>query len=68
MVEQRYWIVGGDYTCMGFKSLRQDGPIALGPYPNRDEAVEVWKQVSREHSSRATVRFAIASEDLRSPN
>ena len=68
MIEQRYWVVGGEYTCLEFKRLKQETPVALGPYASRDEAMEVWKQVSSEHSCRAAVRFAIASEDLRSPN
>jgi hypothetical protein len=68
MVQQRYWVVGGDYTCMGFKSLKDGAPLAMGPFESKAEAEGAWKRLSGEHSSRATVRFSIASEELIVPN
>ncbi|WP_158914912.1 hypothetical protein [Caulobacter sp. S45] len=67
MSKERFWVIGGDYTCTGFKALR-GGSQVEGPFESRDEAKAVWKQLSREHSSRATARFSIASEHLVLPN
>jgi hypothetical protein len=64
MITERYWVVGGEYSCMAFKSLKAEGPKVLGPYETREEASEVWKRISRETRSGATTRFAIASEQL----
>ena len=68
MVQQRYWVIGGDYTCMGFKALREGAPHVEGPFESKAEAQGAWKRLSGEHSSRATVRFSIASEELILPN
>ncbi|WP_309645806.1 hypothetical protein [Phenylobacterium sp.] len=64
MTTERYWVVGGEYSCMAFKSLKGEGPQVLGPYETRDEAKEAWKRVSRETRGVATARFAIAAEQL----
>ncbi len=64
MTSQRYWVVGGDYSCMAFESLRGAGQMA-GPFDSRQEAETAWKLMSREHSSRATARYSIAVETFR---
>ena len=68
MVQHRYWVIGGDYSCLGFKALRNGSPLAAGPFESKAEAQGAWKRLSGEHSSRATVRFSIASEELIVPN
>ena len=68
MVQHRYWVIGGEYTCMGFKALRDGAPKVEGPFETKDEAREAWKRLSGQHSSRAAVRFSIASEELILPN
>jgi hypothetical protein len=65
MSKERFWVIGGDYTGMGFKALRaQQSPVLEGPFECREEARAVWKRLSREHSSRASARFSIASEQI----
>jgi hypothetical protein len=66
MTKERYWVVGGDYSCMGFKALK-DGGQMFGPFDTRDEAQAAWKRVSDETKSRATARYAIAAEHLSLP-
>ena len=68
MVQQRYWVIGGDYTCMGFKRLKDSAPRIEGPFESQADARDAWKRLSSEHSSRATVRFSIAAENLVLPN
>ena len=68
MVQQRYWVIGGDYTCLGFKSLKEGEPQVQGPFESKAEANAVWKRLSAEHSSRASVRYSIAAEDLVLPS
>ncbi len=67
MTTERYWVVGGEYSCMAFKSLKGEGPQVLGPYETRDEAKEVWKRISLETRGAATTRFAIAAEQFVAP-
>jgi len=64
MTKERYWVVGGEYSCMAFKTLKNGAPQVLGPFEDRDAAREVWKRVSQETRSNATTRYAIASEQL----
>ena len=69
MVEERYWVVGGEYSCLGFKSLKAgQTPQVLGPFTSRSEATAAWKRVSEETRSCATARYSIASEHLVLPN
>ena len=68
MTKERFWVVGGDYSCMGFRELKPGSQQMIGPFEDRDQARRVWKQVSTEHSSRATARFSIASEQVFLPN
>ena len=60
---ERFWVVGGEFSCMAFREL-SGPPKVLGPFDTREQAREVWKQVSREASSSATARFGIAAEQI----
>jgi hypothetical protein len=68
MTTERFWIVGGEYSCMGFKALKHGAPEVLGPYETRDEAKAAWKRIADETRSCATARYAIASEQLVLPH
>jgi hypothetical protein len=68
MTMERFWVVGGEYSCLAFKTLKNGKPDVLGPFETRDEARAVWKRVSAETSACATARYAIASEQLVLPN
>jgi hypothetical protein len=67
MIQHRYWVIGGDYTCLGFKTLKDGAPEVVGPFEDEAEARAVWKRLSTQHSSSATVRFSIAAEQVRMP-
>jgi hypothetical protein len=64
MTKERFWVVGGDYTCMGFKALKDGQATVVGPFEDRDEAKAEWQRLSEETRSRATARFTIAAEKL----
>ena len=64
MTIQRYWVVGGDYSCTGFKALRNGAPEVIGPFETREDAKAAWRRKSEETRSRATTRYAIAAEDI----
>ena len=68
MTTERYWVVGGDYTCMGFRSLRDGSATILGPYHDRTEAQAAWRRVSDENRCKATSRYAITAEKVVLPN
>ena len=68
MTTERFWIVGGDYSCLAFKSLKSGAPEVMGPFETRDEARAAWRRISDETRSRATARYAIASEQLVLPH
>jgi hypothetical protein len=65
---ERYWVLGGDYDCTGFRSMKDGTEQMRGPFDNRDEAQAEWRRLSAEHSSRATTRFSICSEKIALPN
>jgi hypothetical protein len=68
MTTERFWVVGGEYSCLAFKSLKNGAPHVLGPFESRDDAKAAWKRVSEETRACATARYAIASEQLVLPN
>jgi len=67
MTKERYWVVGGDYTCTGFNNLREGQAQAIGPFEDRAKAEQAWKEVSRDTRSKATARYAITAEQIRMP-
>jgi hypothetical protein len=64
MTQERYWVVGGEYSCMAFKALKDGAPHVLGPFEDRDEAKEAWKRVSQATRANATTRYSIAAEQF----
>ena len=65
---ERFWVVGGEYSCLAFKALKNGAPDVLGPFETRDEAKAAWRRISDQTRAQATVRYAIASEHLVLPN
>jgi hypothetical protein len=68
MTKERFWVVGGEYSCLAFKTLKSGSPQVLGPYETREEARAAWKRVSDETRACATAKYAIATEQLTLPN
>ncbi|MFC3068182.1 DUF4170 domain-containing protein [Phenylobacterium soli] len=68
MTKERFWVVGGEYSCLAFKTLKNGAPQVMGPYETRDEARAAWKRISDETRSCATARYAIATEQLTLPH
>mgnify|MGYP003580171913 CR=1 FL=1 len=68
MTTERFWVVGGEYSCLAFKTLKNGAPEVIGPFDDRAQAKAGWQRVSEENRSRATTRYAIASEQLVLPN
>jgi hypothetical protein len=64
MTKERFWVVGGDYTCMEFKSLRDGTSTLIGPFDDRDDAKAEWKRLSEQNRSKATARYTIASDGV----
>jgi hypothetical protein len=65
MTKERFWVVGGDYTCMEFKALRDGTSTLIGPFESRDQAAAEWRRLSEESRSKATARYTIASEQVK---
>jgi hypothetical protein len=65
---KRFWVVGGEYSCLGFKALKDGRPEVVGPFETREEAKAVWKRLADQTRASATARYAIATEQLRLPN
>jgi hypothetical protein len=68
MTTERFWVVGGEYSCLAFKTLKSGAPQVMGPYQTREEARDVWRRISDETRSCATAKYAIATEQLTLPN
>ena len=62
---QRFWVIGGVYADMNFQTLADGAQSLFGPFQTREEAKQMWKTLSQEHSSSALTRFSIAAEGAR---
>ncbi len=58
----RFWVVGGEYTCLGFERLVEGTEKLAGPFFHRSAAEAVWRRLSEADRSRANVRYAILAE------
>jgi hypothetical protein len=65
MTIERFWVLGGQYSCPAFKTLDGQAEV-LGPFDSRDEAQAVWKEASTRGGS-ALARYSIASEQMVMP-
>jgi hypothetical protein len=58
----RFWVVGGEYTCLAFRQLIDGTERIAGPFFHRSAAEAVWRQLSEVDRCRAQVRYAIVAE------
>jgi hypothetical protein len=58
----RFWVIGGEYTCLGFERLIEGTEKVAGPFFHRSAAEAVWRRLSEADRCRAQVRYAIVAE------
>ena len=58
----RFWVVGGEYTDCRFESMVEGTGRMFGPYPSRDDALQVWREVADETRSLCLARFVVVGE------
>ena len=58
----RFWVIGGEYTCLDFDCLIEGSEKVAGPVFHRSAAEAVWRRLSEEDRCRAQVRYAIVAE------
>jgi len=68
MSTERFWVIGGEYSCTAFKTLKNGRPDVAGPFATREEARAVWRELSDQTRSCATVKYAITAETLTLPH
>ena len=37
-LQHRYWVIGGEYSCLSFREIKEGRPEVFGPYATQDEA------------------------------
>ena len=63
----RFWVIGGEYTCLGFEQLVEGTEKVAGPFFHKSAAEAVWRRMSEQDRCRAQVRYAIVAESGRTP-
>ena len=61
----RFWVIGGEYTCLGFEQLVEGTEKVAGPFFHKSAAEAVWRRFSEQDRCRAQVRYAIVAESGR---
>ena len=62
MRNQKYWIVGGEYTDTRFERLVAGSERLLGPYASREAALSTWRELAGATKAECHARFTIAEE------
>ena len=58
----RFWVIGGEYTCLGFEQMIEGTEKVAGPFFHKSAAEAVWRRLSETDRCRAQVRYAIVAE------
>jgi hypothetical protein len=58
----RFWVIGGEYTSLGFEQLVEGTERVAGPFFHKSAAEAVWRRFSEQDRCRAQVRYAIVAE------
>lgn len=62
---KRYWIVGGEYEDAAFERLVSGTEKLVGPFADKTNAEQAWREMSVATRSSCHTRFTIAEERAR---
>ena len=63
-MEQRFWVVGGDYRDCRFQQLEPGTQTIAGPFADQLHARVEWQRLTFRDHCPATTRYTIAVENL----
>lgn len=58
----RFWVVGGEYTDSRFEDIIEGTEQMFGPFPSRDDALQVWRKVADETRCLCLARYVVVGE------
>ena len=58
----RFWVVGGEYTDSRFEDIIEGTEQMFGPFPSRDDALQVWRRVADKTRSLCLARYVVVGE------
>jgi hypothetical protein len=62
---QRFWVIGGEFRSLQFDQLLDGSGQLLGPFDDRHNAEQAWRDLSERNRHLCAVRFTIVQEGLR---
>jgi len=66
-MNNRFWVLGGEYKSLGFEELVGGTEKLFGPFAARNEAESTWREMSERHRSQCNVRFTIVEDRALAP-
>jgi hypothetical protein len=61
-MNNRFWVLGGEYKSLRFEELVDGTERLFGPYAARNEAERTWRELSERHRPECNVRFTIVED------
>ncbi len=58
----KFWVVGGRFRDTAFNEVEPGTETVIGPLPDRNRAMEIWRRMSEQARSDCLMRFSIACE------
>jgi hypothetical protein len=66
-MNNRFWVLGGEYKSLRFEELINGTERLFGPFLARNEAERTWREMSEQHRPQCNVRFTIVEERTSAP-
>lgn len=58
---QLYWVIGGEYADTSFRQLSGSPAEVLGPFESYDDALQTWRERTRDSMPSVLTRYTIAA-------
>ena len=62
MQQDRFWVIGAEYTCPRFECIVEGTQRLVGPFTAMEEARATWRRLADETRSNCMARFTIVRE------
>lgn len=58
---QLYWVIGAEYADTSFRRLNGGPAEVLGPFESYDDALQTWRERTRDSMPSVLTRYTIAA-------
>ncbi len=68
MMNEKFWVIGAEYTCPRFERVVEGTQRLVGPFVAKEEAMATWRRLADETRCNCLTRFTIVREAAAAAN